>query len=233
MPPLFEIVSLPAPPSMPAARALAVELTREAEAPARVAVTPVEAVSAVALAAMAAVLLITSFPSPPAMPVAIAVAVVPPSHIESTAAAAPTPVTDTMTVLASAVEATPIAPVLVIVSFPAPPSMPAARASAVAVLAAAPIPARLTEALIAGVVVSAVPVMAPLFMIVSSPAPASIPANRDSPDTPFSHRSVALTEAPAPERETATPTAVASAEPVMSPSFVIVSAPAPPSMPTA
>ena len=231
--PLFEIVSWPAPPAMPVPCAVAVELTSEAEAPATTTVTPVEAVAAVALASIEAVLLIRSLPSPPAMPVAAAVAVVPPSQIESMPPATPASVADTMTVLASALELTLIAPVLVMWSSPSPPSMPKARASAVAVLAAAPMPARVTETATAGVVVSEVPVIAPLLTIVSSPEPPLIPANRASPDTPLSQTSLALTEAPAPESETATPTAVASAEPVMSPWLWMRSAPSPPSMPVA
>ena len=196
--PVLVTLSLPAPASIPTAFALAVAAERAAPVPSTDMATPrdgtvdtavattspslvivsspltiVEERSALSITASSVISIIPdawkSLPSPsPFIPTASAVASVPPSQIVS-ATNAPFFERETTTAPAvdTAVETS--SPVFSIVSFPAPPSIAAASALAFAVETAVAFPSRLMATSTTGEVATAVAVIRPLLVIVSSP----------------------------------------------------------------
>ena len=119
---------------------------------------------------MAAVLLMASLPAPPSMPTPTALAVVPAS-----AGAAPARFTVTLPASALALLDTPIAPELSIVSLPSPPLIPAARVSDLFSASESAYPTRLTVTAVASEADEAAALMAAVLVMVSLPAPPSIP----------------------------------------------------------
>ncbi len=114
------------------------------------------------------VILLRSPPSP-AMPVAVAVALVPPSQTESAATATPELVRATLAVVAMASEWLCIQPALLMSSLPSPPLIPVDSDFAVDVDTAAATPLGATATLTPGASEPAIVVMSPVLVIVSSP----------------------------------------------------------------
>src|SRR5688572_30811057 len=111
------------------------------------------------------------------MPTAVAAAVVPPFHTESSAPTTPiaVPAKLTLTAVASASAVRTPAAAFSIRSFPAPVAMPAERASAVPVATAAATPNTDTVAVVATVVASEVAAIEPPFATRSAPSPVATP----------------------------------------------------------
>ncbi len=226
----FAMASLPAPPEMPSASAMAPDVEPAPEEPKATSASDVLARAAVAVRDRPPSLRMKSEPSPPEIPVDRAVPASRPPVFP-----VPPKLKEELSRITEAVEFAVIAAAFAMASSPAPPVIPWASATAPASTAPLEVPKTMTESAETELIELARTFRSPSLQILSFPSPPSIPVDRvvasmddcafATPDSP-KVKLLAVILAIQGSRPGAGPTRI-------SPLFTIVSSPLPPSIPEA